>query len=313
MISRKSRHGDDGAAFFDTLMAPRGGRSPRALAGAPAQPASSTSEATRCALFASHDPRVIKALVYAHPVLVCTARLHFVGFPIGLTHYSLLFAGERKRDRMAATRQPSHTREEIIDIAFNLVDKLGYDGFSMRTLGDELGMSAMGVYSYFKSKDDLLRAVLGKAQGMVDTNPIPGEYWEDTLHRVCESMRAVNLAHPHIRLMRYRISGPWSQEYDKTLYQLFLDQGMPQDVHAKLFRMSSSYISGFLEPACRNLVLQAEAGQEAQCATTPWEILAHERFTEEDFHEGIDIIIDGLKAQAAPDPCDWRTPEQPQG
>lgn len=211
---------------------------------------------------------------------------------------------------MAATRQPSHSREEIIEIAARLVDTLGYDGFSMRTLGDELGMSAMGVYSYFKSKDDLLHAVLDTMQDLIDTASVPGEYWEDTMHRVCESMRTANLAHPQIRLMHYRIGGRWSQSHYEGLYRLFLEQGIPEETYATIFRTLTSYVSGFLEPACRELVTPRSDGAEEAC-DKPWEVLAETRFTKEAFHEGIDIIIAGVKAQVAPDPCNWRTPEQP--
>ena len=212
---------------------------------------------------------------------------------------------------MASTRQPSHSREEIIDIAFKLVDKLGYDGFSMRTLGDELGMSAMGVYSYFRSKDDLLRAVLRRAQDELDTSSIPGEHWEATTHRICETMRTASLAHPHIRLMRYRISGRWPQAYNEDYYRLFLAQGVPEEVHAKLFRAISSYLSGFIDPACWDIITHQNSAEAPEPATEPWERLADERFTKEAFHEGIDIIIAGVKAQVAPNPCNWHTPEQP--
>lgn len=235
--------------------------------------------------------------------------LAFRGFSHTIGTLLVIISMERKREHMAATRQPSHSREEIIDIAFELVDAVGYDGFSMRALGDELGMSAMGVYSYFKSKDDLLRAVLHRAQEELDTSSIPGEHWADTAHRICESMRAQSLTHPHIRLMRYRIVGRWPQAYNDDYYRIFHAQGMPDAVHTQFFRTTVSYMSGFIDPACWNLVSEEEESNAAIApAKEPWELRDEERFTKEAFHEGLDIIIGGIKAFAAPDPCNWRTP-----
>lgn len=51
-------------------------------------------------------------------------------------------------------------RSEIVQVATELFDELGYDRCSMATISDRLGGSKATLYGYFSSKEELLRAVL---------------------------------------------------------------------------------------------------------------------------------------------------------
>src|SRR5438552_6169109 len=51
-------------------------------------------------------------------------------------------------------------RGEIVRIASELFDELGYDRCSMATISERLGGSKATLYGYFCSKEELLRAVL---------------------------------------------------------------------------------------------------------------------------------------------------------
>jgi len=51
-------------------------------------------------------------------------------------------------------------RDEIVRIASEAFDELGYDRCSMATISERLGGSKATLYGYFCSKEDLLRAVL---------------------------------------------------------------------------------------------------------------------------------------------------------
>ena len=54
-------------------------------------------------------------------------------------------------------------RERLCDAATRLFDSRGRDGFTMRELASELGVSAMTPYRYFKDKEDILAAVRARA------------------------------------------------------------------------------------------------------------------------------------------------------
>ena len=51
-------------------------------------------------------------------------------------------------------------RDEIVQIASELFEQLGYDRCSMAALSERVGGSKATLYGYFPSKEDLLRAVL---------------------------------------------------------------------------------------------------------------------------------------------------------
>ncbi|MEI9996992.1 MAG: TetR/AcrR family transcriptional regulator [Rhizomicrobium sp.] len=54
-------------------------------------------------------------------------------------------------------------RERLCEAATRLFDTRGREGFTMRELANELGVSAMTPYRYFKDKDDILAAVRARA------------------------------------------------------------------------------------------------------------------------------------------------------
>lgn len=60
-------------------------------------------------------------------------------------------------DRRAARR--AATKAEIVAAAWRLVREHGLAGLSMRELGDEVGMKAQSLYSYFSSKDEIYDAM----------------------------------------------------------------------------------------------------------------------------------------------------------
>ncbi len=54
-------------------------------------------------------------------------------------------------------------RERLCDVAARLFAERGPDGFTMRELTGEMGVSAMTPYRYFRDKDDILAAVRARA------------------------------------------------------------------------------------------------------------------------------------------------------
>jgi len=51
-------------------------------------------------------------------------------------------------------------RERILQQALDLINRHGFDGFSMRKLGSRLGVSAKTIYNYYQNKDELYLAIL---------------------------------------------------------------------------------------------------------------------------------------------------------
>src|SRR5215470_309700 len=67
------------------------------------------------------------------------------------------------RPRLQTQRRPGVTaRDEILDAASELFTTLGYAGTSTRTIAESVGIRQASLYHYFKTKDDILCALLSQ-------------------------------------------------------------------------------------------------------------------------------------------------------
>jgi AcrR family transcriptional regulator len=67
------------------------------------------------------------------------------------------------RPRLITQRRPGTTaRDEILDAAGELFTTLGYAGTSTRTIAEAVGIRQASLYHYFKTKDDILCALLSQ-------------------------------------------------------------------------------------------------------------------------------------------------------
>ena len=62
---------------------------------------------------------------------------------------------------MARNKHPEETINRILDVAFRLFMEKGYDRTSIQDIIDHLGgLSKGAIYHHFKSKEDILMAVM---------------------------------------------------------------------------------------------------------------------------------------------------------
>jgi AcrR family transcriptional regulator len=60
------------------------------------------------------------------------------------------------------------TRERILAVAAELFTEQGYDGTSLREIADRLGFTKAALYYHFRSKEDLLVALLEPARDLIE-------------------------------------------------------------------------------------------------------------------------------------------------
>src|SRR5262245_41588561 len=89
---------------------------------------------------------------------------------------------------MAERRAPL-SRERVLRVALELVDREGVEALSMRRLGRELGVEAMSLYGYVSSKQDLIEGVVEQVfREMPPIVPGPG-LWQDRIRRHAAAYR----------------------------------------------------------------------------------------------------------------------------
>ena len=126
-------------------------------------------------------------------------------------------------------RKSGLTRDVIVDTAYRMIDRDGMGAFTMRALGAELGVSAMAFYAHFSSREEVLVAVLTRFMETLDTDPVPGERWDDTLRRTMTSIHREYCAHPHMNDIDLdpNISYAGLAAHTEKIVSLHLDQGSP--------------------------------------------------------------------------------------
>src|SRR4051812_17856147 len=94
--------------------------------------------------------------------------------------------------------QPSGLdRDRITEVTVRLLDAEGLAKFSMRRLAAELNVTAMSVYWYVDTKDDLLELALDAAFGELELpDPEAHEDWRDQLRTGAREDRGLLVRHP---------------------------------------------------------------------------------------------------------------------
>ena len=201
----------------------------------------------------------------------------------------------------------SLSRELIAAKALELADREGIENISMRKLASELGKTAMALYRYFDSIEDIRVSVVALAFTEVDSNAIPGERWDDTIRRTTSSIRDMYLRHARANLAFVHMSGnsPAFAAHIERIYTLHTAQGIPPQILDKAWRLIDAFLTGFLFNECIELQSARErlSGNESQ-----WHNAVTGAYSDEAFRNGIDIILEGIAALAAPDSADWHTP-----
>jgi AcrR family transcriptional regulator len=80
-------------------------------------------------------------------------------------------------DPVAPASPVSATRARILDAALELFSEHGFDGTTLQQIADRLGFTKAALYYHFRSKDDLLRALIAPA--VADLDALLGAYEQE--------------------------------------------------------------------------------------------------------------------------------------
>ncbi len=200
------------------------------------------------------------------------------------------------------------SRDVILAKALELADAEGIENLSVRKLASSLNRTAMALYRYFDSMDDIKAGVLALAFTEVDVSAVPGERWDDTLRRTTESIRQMYLRHrrSHLYLLEGDAADPGLRDHTERVQKLHLDQGIPGDILMRTWRIVDAFLSGFIVNEIREM---EQSGVHHSPADQPaWFETTDGAYSEQAFRDGIEIIIAGVRGMAKPDPCEWYTP-----
>lgn len=143
-------------------------------------------------------------------------------------------------------------RDRIIAVSVRLLDAEGPAKFSMRRLAAELGVTAMSLYWYVDTKDDLLELALDSVYTEIVTLPGTADDgtdtdWRDELRELAVSYRALLVRHPWVSPLvgKFLNIGPHSMEFSTAVQRVMRGTGLP--AHGQMGALSAvfQFVYGF--------------------------------------------------------------------
>ncbi|WP_369193289.1 TetR/AcrR family transcriptional regulator [Streptomyces djakartensis] len=122
-------------------------------------------------------------------------------------------------------------RERITAASVRLLDAEGLARFSMRRLAAELNVTAMSLYWYIDTKDDLLELALDAVYGELEPAGADhtDEDWPEQLRRLAGAYRGLLVRHPWVSPLagRFLNIGPNSLAFSRVIQRLVRRAGLP--------------------------------------------------------------------------------------
>jgi AcrR family transcriptional regulator len=206
------------------------------------------------------------------------------------------------------------TREAIVDAALALADDGGLGAVTMRRLGSRLGVDPMTIYRHFRSKDDVLEAIVDRALGGVAEPAPTGEDWLTRLREVVRRFRAALLAHPAVAPLA--ASRVWFGENSlagiESMLAVLRGAGLGDAEAVRAYQALVCYTIGFVTIEAPMAALPSEqAAERARAAGLAYESLPASRFpntvamagqlsrigASDEFEPGLDLLLQGLARQ----------------
>lgn len=148
-------------------------------------------------------------------------------------------------ERSAYGPTPVHSRAKITGVAIRIADAEGLETATMRRIAAEIGSSAMSIYRYVPSREDLVDLMADQVMGEIDVSGMPSGDWRADLTGYADGLRAMWLRHPWIAGVQRSLPsfGPNQLLMVERLMGV-LDPFVPIDENLGLVALLHSYVEG---------------------------------------------------------------------
>jgi AcrR family transcriptional regulator len=211
-------------------------------------------------------------------------------------------------------RKTRLSRPLVLQAAVALADHDGLDGFSMRRLGQELGVVPMALYKHVANKDELLDGMVDIVFGEIESPAIDDD-WRSAMRRRAISAREALTRHSWaIGMMETRNPGPANLHNHNAVMGCLREAGFTFKTAIHAYSVQDAYIYGFAQQEqTLGFETPSDAGHAAQRrakaigALEDYPYLAEiaAKLTDSgydntiEFAWGLDLILDGLDRRRA--------------
>ncbi|WFB08328.1 TetR/AcrR family transcriptional regulator [Streptomyces sp. LX-29] len=157
--------------------------------------------------------------------------------------------GQGGAEQMGTEQAAGLDLDRIVGATVRLLDAEGLAKFSMRRLAAELGVTAMSVYWYVDTKDDLLELALDAVNGEMAL-PDPTDEsadWRDQLRQLAVEYRRLLLAHPWVSQLtgQFINVGPHWLAFSNATLRVMGRSGLPMEGRTGAIAAVFQFVYGF--------------------------------------------------------------------
>ncbi|MFF3767292.1 TetR/AcrR family transcriptional regulator C-terminal domain-containing protein [Streptomyces sp. NPDC001922] len=138
-------------------------------------------------------------------------------------------------------------RDKIVAATVRLLDAEGLAKFSMRRLAAELGVTAMSVYWYVDTKDDLLELALDAVTGEMRLPEEGDGDWRDRLRRLAAEYRRLLVTHVWVSPLMgaYLNVGPNAMAFSTAAQEVLRTSGLAPEQLPGALSLVYQFVYGF--------------------------------------------------------------------
>lgn len=139
-------------------------------------------------------------------------------------------------------------RERIVTTAIRMLDEEGLAKLSMRKLATELNVTAMSLYWYVDTKDDIIEFALDAVHEGIDLTAVEAAgTWQERLRLIASDYRRMLVRHPWVSPISgyYLNIGPRAVGVANAIYQVIASTGLPVDGQPGATSAVFQFVYGF--------------------------------------------------------------------
>jgi TetR/AcrR family tetracycline transcriptional repressor len=201
----------------------------------------------------------------------------------------------------------SISQADIVDAAFDILERKGFAAVSVRGVAAALGLTPTAMYTYFPSKNALLRAMVEQLLSTIDLGAASDAevVWRDRVHALAAALRSRLAEHAGaiVLMMSGPPDGPHALGLNEALIAGFAAEGMPPADAARAAVAVRAYVLGIAAiDAAENAGVDEATGSAAlwtDAAAFPLTQATADASGADGFTWGLDRLLDGLGRHAA--------------
>ncbi|MCZ0980455.1 TetR/AcrR family transcriptional regulator C-terminal domain-containing protein [Streptomyces diastatochromogenes] len=139
-------------------------------------------------------------------------------------------------------------RDRIVAAAVRMLDEEGLTKLSMRKLATELGVTAMSLYWYVDTKDDILEYAMDEVYGEIDLAAVDAAGdWRDRIRLLAQDYRRMLVRHPWMSPSsgQYLNIGPNALAVGQEIHAAVAATGLPLDRRPSAMSAVFQFVYGY--------------------------------------------------------------------